>query len=81
MTIEWKNPPNPSPGKVDIVADQLRTRPREWALIAKDTEEYVFCWWNELRNDPNFELKNVDKGSSIIFGKRDVYARYVGPRD
>lgn len=79
--VEWvTSPPPPAPRKVDVVAEQLRARPNEWAVIARHSTP-VMPWWGPLNSSEEFEVqwrKSDPTQAGLIFAPVDVYARYVG---
>jgi hypothetical protein len=75
--IEWKNPPPKQIRKADQVASMLRTKPGEWALIARSQPAILFLpWWLALCNSDAFEVKSVPVDPDAPFGLRDIYARF-----
>lgn len=77
MVLEWKDPPTPQPSKADVAAAELRERPGEWALIARETGLIIAPWWMPICRSPFYETKLVHR-DRLMFGDRDVYARYTG---
>lgn len=77
--IQWKTPPERTPRRVELVADQLREKPHEWALIDTDCPALALMpWWAALTTDSDFEVKRVPTSTDRLFAPGDIYARYVG---
>jgi hypothetical protein len=84
--VHWEEPPHKSPkgGRPKYwkaVADQLRSRPGEWAMVHVD----------ETQRKAGYTAMNIKRGllagmtagefeavSRTVDGQRRVYARYVG---
>lgn len=82
MAIKWEEPPMHNArrsSKWPAIFDELRTRPREWALVQEDTTPSTVG--NIKRgtyagsNPGEFEARSVSAGDGK---KSNVYARYVG---
>ncbi len=76
--IEWKEPPLRKARRADLVASELKDRPKKWALIAKDETLRFFPWWLSLSNSKEFEIRYEYKNKDQPFGLRDVYVRFIG---
>lgn len=76
--IEWIDPPTTAPAPVVVVAAQLRSRPGEWARIAKRCTIFN-GWWTPLREQADYEvtLRTSEPRDGRLFGPIDVYARYL----
>lgn len=81
--IEWKNPPASRSGPNGFdwrgVADALRARPGEWALVRKDTSSTHATYIKQARivafaPAGSFDARSVQVGD----GKADIYARFIG---
>lgn len=72
--IGWKEPPPVYPRKAERVANLLRRRRGDWALLDVDEGLSLMPWWMPLFNNPEFEVRFV-RLDDHIFGKREVYAR------
>lgn len=81
--VEWRNPPAKRPvTRLQKVIAELQRRPGEWAQIA--TSSSVFLpWWGPLVDHADFEVttRRTHDNDTTLFGPRDVYARYLRPRD
>lgn len=80
--VDWRNPPAKPVDRLQRVIAELQRRPGEWAQIA--TAEITFlAWFNPLYRMPDFEIttRRTNPNDTTLFGPRDVYARYLRPRD
>lgn len=85
MPVEWGDPP---PDKAaasaewEAIAQELRTRPGQWAMIARDkTTETATRIKNgtlvSFRPAGSFEARTVGRKNASA-QRCDIYARYVG---
>lgn len=75
--VVWKSPPPEPLPRHERVAAELRTKPGEWALIAR-TEAWGFGrWWAPLTSSDEFEVRSVPTTERAM-GPREVYARFTG---
>lgn len=79
MTLTWQEPP-PSPyqgthGRYSVVADALRERPGEWALILNAKSQ---SHAGQLRLSPYFAGGFELTSRKAANGRYDIYARYIG---
>jgi hypothetical protein len=75
--VVWKAPPERKPSRAAQVAAQLRERPGEWALIHHEEGLGFLPWWSPIHQSPDFEMRFVWENPRVLFGPRDIYARYV----
>lgn len=80
--VEWVSAPPPLPRrKVDVVAEQLRSNPGEWAVIARGDIAFM-PWWGPLNTSAEFEVEwrrtNPERDRGLLFAPVNVYARYIG---
>lgn len=85
VELEWKDPPPPRKAYATQIAELLKTKPGEWALIHKTEITEFLPWWGDLNTHPDFEVKIVytgPLGGHPIFrtGPREIYARYIGEK-
>lgn len=82
MGLKWVEPPtNKGPhGKWAEIADELRARPNEWALVASQAS---LSYSSALRSGSapgwtrgEFEVRTV--GNDVSRTRGDIYARYIG---
>lgn len=77
--VEWRTPPAKPASRLQRVIAELQRRPGEWAQIAVSSSP-LLPWWGSLVDHPHFEVttRPTHKDASLLFGPRDVYARYLG---
>ena len=82
MGLKWVEPPaNKGPhGKWADIANELRARPNEWAVVATNVS---LSYSSALRSGSasgwtrgEFEVRTV--GSDVNRGRGDIYARFIG---
>lgn len=88
MTVEWSDPPLPRRGpnngkRWPAIADALRERPGEWALVAENVDP------STVSNITRGRYAGMPAGSFEATGRRvgdgssrvNVWARFVAQRD
>jgi hypothetical protein len=79
--VKWQDPPGPKGGpganRYQEVADQLRTRPGEWALISGESGSTA-ANFGPTRRPVAFVGDFEFTARSRPDGKADIYARYTG---
>lgn len=80
--VEWREPPAVRPSRLQRVIAELQRKPGEWAQIAVSSGS-LLPWWGPLASMPDFEVttRRTHENDTTLFGPRDVYARYLRPRD
>jgi hypothetical protein len=84
--MEWGAPPvqhrkgRPPSEKWATIADNLKTRPGEWAIVAKDVSPTTAALIRDgrLKAFQNGTWEAVSRGTEGNRAK-EIYARYVGP--
>jgi hypothetical protein len=84
--LEWKNPPKPvryKRGNVkwQAIAEELRKRPNEWALIAHDVNPSLVTHIRQGRLQaftPNGTFEASGQGRNERGYTTELYARFVG---
>jgi hypothetical protein len=83
MPVEWSDPPPPTRGtlKWRVIADELKSRPNTWALIARDVSPATATNINKgvlvaFRPPGTFESRTANRDDKT--NRCDIYARYVG---
>jgi hypothetical protein len=91
--IEWKEPPSETHAMpeeritAECVAAQLRSKPSEWALIARNQSaaEAYSPWWAPLMADDRFEVRTVPSTGFMdplrVGEPFDTYARWLAAVD
>jgi hypothetical protein len=85
-TLEWKEPPNPVRYKKDNtkwhdIADMLRGRPNEWALVAEDVNPSVVTHIRRGRLkafEPEGMFDASGQGRNERGYTKELYVRFIG---
>lgn len=87
MTLKFQDPPPDAKGKWNGrtskwagIAEELRSRPGEWALVAERASASTVTMINAGRaaGMPKGEFAAVGRNSDAVANRCDVYARYIG---
>ena len=80
--VDWREPPAVRPSRLQRVIAELQRRPGVWGQIATSSTS-ILPWWGPLSSMPDFEVttRRTHENDTTLFGPRDVYARYLRPRD
>jgi hypothetical protein len=82
--IEWGELPPDNRGRPDNkwaeIADELRDRPGEWALIAKGVDSTIAnkIRTGRYRSMPRGQFEAVSRNSNVANRRADIWARYIG---
>lgn len=83
MPVEWGDPPPGDRRRTawDEVADELRTRPGVWALVARDrspatARSITMAMLSSFQPAGTFEARTANRNKEK--NRCDIYARFVG---